>query len=76
MPNWCDNIMFISHDDSEMIRSAAMAFNNGTLLDVFYPKPKDAGDSGGYDDWRSEHWGTKGEIQGCSTLFTGLGMRG
>lgn len=39
MPNWCSNSVCLQHEDPEMIRRAERAFNNGTLLDEFFPVP-------------------------------------
>ncbi len=39
-----------------------MAFNNGTLLNFFYPMPNEVDD---VDDWRLLHWGTSSEIDNC-----------
>lgn len=41
MPNWCNNNLTLTHSDPDMIRRAAEAFNNGTLLNEFIPIPEE-----------------------------------
>ncbi len=62
MLKFCNNKMLILHDDPEMIRQAAIAFNDKALLNFFYPMPHGFDDSPRYNDWRAEHWGTKCDI--------------
>lgn len=40
MPNWCDNSISLTHKDPEMIKRAAKAFTDGTLLEEFIPIPE------------------------------------
>jgi hypothetical protein len=41
MPNWCQNILKLEHDDPEFIRRAHSAFAEGKLLNEFVPVPDD-----------------------------------
>lgn len=41
MPNWCNNVVEISHEDPAMIKRAVDAFNRGELLNEFIPVPKE-----------------------------------
>ena len=41
MPNWCDNNLFLTHDDPEIIKRAEDAFNRGELMTEFHPCPKE-----------------------------------
>ena len=39
MPNWCDNNMYISHPDKEMMTKALTAWNSGKFLSTLVPEP-------------------------------------
>jgi hypothetical protein len=39
MPNWCGNLLTISHEDPKMIVRAKEAFAEGRLLNEFIPVP-------------------------------------
>ena len=39
MPNWCNNVLQLTHNDSEMIKRASSAFSQGRLFDEFIPVP-------------------------------------
>jgi hypothetical protein len=45
LPNWCNNELFIQHEDTKMIKRAKKAFNKGKLLNEFYPVPKELMDT-------------------------------
>jgi len=40
MPNWCNNIMTISHDDPAMMEKARDAWNSGKFLQTMIPCPQ------------------------------------
>ena len=40
MPNWCNNIMTISHDDPAMMEKALEAWNSGKFLQTMIPCPQ------------------------------------
>jgi hypothetical protein len=80
MPNWCNNVLEISHEDPAMIERAREAFNDGRLLDEFIPVPQELRDAVanhstneelvakyGYSDWYGfcvANWGTKWDVGG------------
>lgn len=39
MPNWCDNVLILTHDDPKMIVRAVRAFKKGEFLHEFIPVP-------------------------------------
>ena len=41
MPNWCDNSVFLTHDDPVMIQRAIDSFNDCRLMSEFHPCPKE-----------------------------------
>lgn len=41
MPNWCDNVMTISHSDPAMLEKAEAAWNSGGFLGFFIPCPQE-----------------------------------
>ena len=41
MPNWCSNMITLTHDDPKMILRAKSAFANGNFLQEFVPVPED-----------------------------------
>ena len=41
MPNWCNNVVEIKHEDPAMIERVRKAFNEGALLNEFIPVPED-----------------------------------
>lgn len=41
MPNWCNNVVEISHGSEKMMDRAVKAFNEGSFLNEFIPVPED-----------------------------------
>ena len=41
MPNWCNNVVTLSHEDPAMLERARAAFARGALLQEFIPCPED-----------------------------------
>jgi hypothetical protein len=39
MPNWCDNNLYISHEDPEMVKKAVEAWESGNFLATLVPEP-------------------------------------
>lgn len=39
MPNWCNNNLYISHDDPKMMEKAVEAWNSGKFLGTLVPEP-------------------------------------
>ena len=56
MPNWCNNTLYLSHDDDSMIQKVEDAYRADKLISEFYPCPPEltetisgrAGDSDSY----------------------------
>lgn len=78
MPNWCNNVVEITHEDPAMIERVRKAFNEGALLQEFIPVPQELKDAVadfktndvlmekyGYSNWYDfcvNEWGTKWDI--------------
>lgn len=45
MPNWCNNVVELAHEDPAMIIRARDAFNRGELLQEFVPVPPELKDT-------------------------------
>ena len=41
MPNWCNNVVELAHEDPAMLERAKDALNRGEFLNEFIPVPKD-----------------------------------
>jgi hypothetical protein len=41
MPNWCNNVVELSHENPEMMERAVKSFNDGSFLNEFIPVPAD-----------------------------------
>jgi hypothetical protein len=39
MPNWCDNTVYINHEDPAMLERVRQGFDSGGLLNEFFPCP-------------------------------------
>lgn len=59
MPNWCDNIVFLKHDDPKMLRRALAAYRRGKFSQAFLPMPAGYLKGQKWVHWRACHWGTK-----------------
>ena len=60
MPNWCNNLVTVHHEDKAEIDRMEQAFARGELLNEFIPCPNE-------DDWYAfnvENWGTKWDVGG------------
>ena len=40
MPNWCNNVLELAHEDPAMLERARVAFNEGKLCNEFVPVPE------------------------------------
>ncbi len=72
MPNWCNNVLFLSHDDAAMMKRFAWALKEYCVCEEFIPVPD------GVTDWVSfctENWGTKwdfGDLDYWVTVEEGI----
>jgi hypothetical protein len=41
MPNWCDNKVFLSHENPEMIDRVVKGYESSSLMNEFFPCPKE-----------------------------------
>jgi len=41
MPNWCNNVVELAHEDPAMLERAKDALNRGEFLNEFIPVPED-----------------------------------
>ncbi len=63
MPNWCNNSLTLSHDNSKKIQRLIRELQRGDAAEVFQclrPRPEHEGNS-----WNCEHWGTKWDASDC-----------
>ena len=67
MPNYCSNMLTLTHEDPEMIVRARDAFARGEFINEFVPTP---GGEWNYE-WCVSNWGTKwdvGDDQGINSI--------
>ena len=74
MPNWCSNYITLRHEDKTKVKALVEDMKEGNFLAHFIPEPKHfkvlntTTGKWEYKDnewyyWRTEHWGTKWEIE-------------
>ena len=74
MPNWCQNVIYVSHEDKNKMVALKDAILNAEMCDHIKPMPEELkgttspSDSPNWYDWACEHWGTKWDI--CSSHDT------
>lgn len=80
MPNWCNNVVELAHEDPAMLERARDALNRGEFLQEFIPVPQELKDAVanfevnealvtkyGYSNWYDycvNEWGTKWDVGG------------
>ena len=67
MPNWCNNIIYLKHEDRTQIERAENALKRGEFMNEFLPIPEGAD----WYTWHIENWGTKWDIEAISVFYKG-----
>lgn len=62
MPNWCNNVAYISNDDPAMLDKIKKGVAEGELMNTLFPRPKEEDDN--WYMWNIENWGTKWDVGG------------
>lgn len=64
MPNWCSNIVKISHNDASKVEALVKAFADGKFCESVIPLPQ-FDDASGWQrrDFCANNWGTKWDIR-------------
>tara|TARA_Y100000114_G_C11694736_1_gene295422 strand:- start:261 stop:833 length:573 start_codon:yes stop_codon:yes gene_type:complete len=65
MPNWCQNVMFVTHQDKDKLQKIIDEAKKGELFQYLIPEKRDCKNNPieGWYDWRCNHWGTKWDIR-------------
>lgn len=62
MPNWCNNVLEISHEDPAEIQRVVAAWNSGQgFFNQLVPRP--AIEEENWYAWNIENWGTKWDVE-------------
>jgi hypothetical protein len=65
MPNWCQNVATITHEDKEKIDNIENELNkdkdDSGLFQMLRPRPKEFDEGESWYGWNIENWGTKWE---------------
>lgn len=64
MPNWCQNNVYITHDDQDKLDRMVDAYKRGELMKEFLPCPEEYYKNDQWYDWCVNHWGTKWDVGG------------
>ena len=68
MPNWCQNVIYVSHEDKNKMMALKDAIINHELCDYIKPMPEELKDTTAPDDspnwydWAVGNWGTNWDI--------------
>lgn len=59
MPNWCQNVVYISHEDNDKIDFIVeeLGKKEPQLFNALFPRPADQEEN--WYDWNTSNWGTK-----------------
>jgi|688.fasta_scaffold377044_3 hypothetical protein len=58
MPNWCENVIFISHGNRKNIQELYIQFDDGDIINKYIPIPEGLNDIQTLE-WCRENWGSK-----------------
>ena len=61
MPNWCENILTLSHTNPDKMAWVIAGWNEGHFFNNILPMPHNIDEQ---HDWCTSHWGTKWEADG------------
>jgi hypothetical protein len=67
MPNWCNNVLTLKHNDPAMIALAVKAFEAGNLFNEFIPMPDELQDG---NEWSYANWGCKWDVGGSDATVS------
>jgi hypothetical protein len=61
MPNWCENRLYLEHDDNSKLGEIVKSFKKGELFSYVAPQPTDLHHNEVLQ-WRRKEWGTKWDV--------------
>jgi hypothetical protein len=62
MPNWCQNVAYIGHDEQDLIDDLVDKINNDKEKFFEYIRPRPGAEDENWYSWNLENWGTKWEV--------------
>jgi len=62
MPNWCQNVAYIGHEEQDLIEDLVEKINNDKEKFFEYIRPRPGAEDENWYGWNLENWGTKWEV--------------